>query len=251
MENLDRRIPDIAKAIDGGNIRSAIQHLQSLRNRTTWENQNEAALWAHRELEKIGLEVRMHSYEWDGKTWTNVIAKKNGRKQSEDIIMAIAHIDSKSSDLDAVAPGADDDASGVAVLIETARILKETPLQRTVMFCIFSNEDRGCIGSRSFVRQVKNDGLGIKGVINLDILGYNRPSSPIYLSALQAQNSYKEKLKSFSKMIVNYILGMIEGRDRLKIAGRVEDKTLVTLVSEMVRESSGLSVKEVISDDCG
>lgn len=251
LENRDVKIPEVLKTIDGGNIRYTIQHLQSLKNRTTWEEQNEAALWAYEKLENIGLDLSMHRYEWEGKAWPNIIAEIKGKDQPEDIIMAIAHIDSKSSDIEVGAPGADDDATGVAVLIEAAKILKEISLQRTVMLCIFSNEDRGCIGSKTFARQARNDGLKIEAVINLDILGYNRPSSPFYLSAVQTQRINKEKIKSSGKMILNYILGVIEGKDIVKIAGRVKDQELVRLTSEVVRKSTSLRVKEIISNDCG
>jgi Zn-dependent M28 family amino/carboxypeptidase len=165
--------------------------------------------------------------------------------------MLIVHVDSISDTSETVAPGADDNASGVAVLLETARILKEIPLERSIVFGAFTNEERCRRGSRSYVRLAKKDELNIKAVINLDILGYNRPAWPFYWDAVMAQNTLKHKVKAILKMARNYFLGMIYGKDVMQVAGRDSDQKLVTTTSKILREVSKLKVKEVVSDDGG
>jgi hypothetical protein len=72
-----------------------------------------------------------------------------------------------------VGPGADDDASGIAVLLESARVLSERPLPATVVFVAFTGEESGLLGSREFVRRAVADSLKIAGVLNNDMMGWS------------------------------------------------------------------------------
>jgi Zn-dependent M28 family amino/carboxypeptidase len=198
-----------------------------------------------------GLEVNIHTYPFDGRTWPNVSAEIRGTKYFEQVIMVIAHIDSISDHPHKAAPGADDDGSGVAVLVETARILKKIPMDRTVIFTVFTNEERGTLGSKSYVRQVRKEGLDIKAVINLDILAYNRPERLFDLKEVWARGSLKEKVKSAMRMVRNYLIGRMEGKDVVKVAGRIANQELVALTSKIIRKSGDLKVKEVVDNHCG
>jgi Zn-dependent M28 family amino/carboxypeptidase len=233
------------------NLKETITHLQSYGNRSTWEKQWEAAYWVSDEFKNIELDVSIHNYGFDGRVWPNVISKIKGKERGEEVIMLTAHIDSISDNPQNIAPGADDNASGVAVLVKTARVLKETPMDRTIMFAIFTNEERGTAGSRAFARQVKNSGVNIKAVINLDILGYNRPAWPFYWDAVQSHATLKHKVKAIIRMARNYLAGLIKGKDVVKVAGREPNRELVAVTSRMIRKTTSLKVKELVSDDCG
>jgi hypothetical protein len=233
------------------NIKSIIEKLENYGERSSWEKQNEAILWAKSLFDKLGMDSWIETYEKDGKIWPNLFARIKGRKNPSELIMVIAHIDSISDDPEKGAPGADDNGSGVAVLLETARILTEVSLDRTVMFAIFTNEEPGAAGSKNYARQAKYNGLNIELVINLDILGYNRPTSPLYWSAVTSQPLWKQKAKTIIRMAQTFFAGFLKGRDLIKVAGREADRRFVYTTSKIIRQSAGLKVEELVSDDCG
>jgi hypothetical protein len=79
-----------------------------------------------------------------------------------------------SSHYDSVAtgPGADDDSSGTAALLETARLLAKHPQPATIVFASFTGEEAGLIGSREFVRQAVANNVRIVGALNNDMVGW-------------------------------------------------------------------------------
>ncbi|MEQ8673120.1 MAG: M20/M25/M40 family metallo-hydrolase [Aggregatilineales bacterium] len=107
----------------------------------------------------------------------NVVGVLNGTEAGAGIIVVGAHYDSRTDDpTDAVgfAPGADDNGSGVAAVIELARILGRNPMRSTVIFVLFTSEEVGRQGSREFVSQYINGlGLGdqVTAMLNLDTIG--------------------------------------------------------------------------------
>jgi hypothetical protein len=249
--NLSVKINENIANINAHNLWNTVLHLQAYGDRSTWEKQWETALWISSQLEQFGLEVSLPTYEFNGKIWPNVFAKVKGEGKGSEALMLIAHLDSISRRSDGIAPGADDDASGIAVLLEIARISKELDLNRTLMFGIFSNEEVGKVGSRNYASSAKKQGLNIKAVINLDILGYNRPKFPFYyFNAVLAQGTWKHKAKSVIRMTQNFFSGIKEGKDMIKVAGRKMDRDLVETISNTMRESANLRIKQVVQDDC-
>jgi|GEM_PF-444837 len=119
-------------------------------------------------------------------TLHNVIAEKTGTLHPEDIYIICAHYDSivwiegdPSSSYNH-APGADDNATGTAAVIEAARLLKDEELPYTVRFILFSGEERGLHGSRHYAVEARKRGDNILGVLNVDMIGYhNRNTSQL------------------------------------------------------------------------
>ncbi len=116
-------------------------------------------------------------YRGSTTTQTNVLAYLSGAGgRVNQVIVVGAHYDSISEYADATspAPGADDNASGVAVMLECARLLAQTPAQEraTVIFAAFSGEEVGMVGSRAFLEDVvQGDNLDMRAMINLDMVG--------------------------------------------------------------------------------
>ena len=81
--------------------------------------------------------------------------------------MVSSHYDSV-----AIGPGADDDTSGTAALLETARILAGHPQPATIVFASFTGEEAGLLGSREFVRRAVADKVRIVGALNNDMVGW-------------------------------------------------------------------------------
>jgi hypothetical protein len=98
---------------------------------------------------------------------SNVLATLKGTANPELIYVVSSHYDSVAS-----GPGADDDTSGTAALLETARIMARHPQPATIIFASFTGEEAGLIGSREFVRQAVANKLRIVGALNNDMVGW-------------------------------------------------------------------------------
>jgi hypothetical protein len=101
-----------------------------------------------------------------GKT-CNVIAKLPGTANPELIYVVSSHYDSV-----AIGPGADDDSSGTAALLEAARMLAQHPQPATIVFASFTGEEAGLLGSREFVRVAQAEKWQIVGALNNDMIGW-------------------------------------------------------------------------------
>jgi hypothetical protein len=104
----------------------------------------------------------------------NVVATIKGTADPDRIYIATGHYDSINSDnanatLDA--PGADDDASGVAVIMELARVLSQHPLEATVMLVAVQGEEQGLLGSRGLAEEAVAKKWNVEGMITNDIVG--------------------------------------------------------------------------------
>jgi Tol biopolymer transport system component len=97
----------------------------------------------------------------------NVVATLKGTVNPELIYVVSSHYDSV-----VVGPGADDDTSGTAALLEAARILAGHPQPATIIFASFTGEEAGLLGSREFVRRAVADKLNVVGALNNDMVGW-------------------------------------------------------------------------------
>lgn len=101
-----------------------------------------------------------------GKT-ANVVAKLTGTENPELVYVVSSHFDSVP-----IGPGADDDTSGTAALLEAARMLAKHPQPATIIFASFTGEEAGLLGSREFVRRAQAGKMNIVGVLNNDMIGW-------------------------------------------------------------------------------
>ncbi|HUY82242.1 MAG TPA: M28 family metallopeptidase [Acidobacteriaceae bacterium] len=109
---------------------------------------------------------------------TNVYAVLKGTDpaQAKRVLLVTGHYDSRdSSDADytKAAPGANDDASGVAVSLESARVLSKLKFPATLVFVAVAGEEQGLYGSAHLAKLAKSEGWQIEGVLNNDIVGGN------------------------------------------------------------------------------
>jgi len=112
-------------------------------------------------------------YQWfeprnalDGRT-ANVIATLRGTSDPDLVYVVSSHYDSVEA-----GPGADDDSSGTAALLEAARVLANHPLPATVVFASFTGEEGGLLGSREFVRRALAARMHVVGALNNDMVGW-------------------------------------------------------------------------------
>jgi len=105
---------------------------------------------------------------------TNVIATLRGSVTPERIYVVTGHYDSRVTDVmnaTADAPGADDDASGVAVIMEVARVLATRTPESTLVFAAVAGEEQGLYGSDHMAQQYKDAGADVQGAFSNDIVG--------------------------------------------------------------------------------
>ncbi len=107
----------------------------------------------------------------------NVVATLKGTDPADDRIFIISgHLDNmRSSVMDRTgdAPGANDDASGVAALMECARIMSRHSFPATILFVAFSGEEQGLLGANFMAEKAKRQNWNIEAILNNDIMGSN------------------------------------------------------------------------------
>jgi hypothetical protein len=108
-------------------------------------------------------------------TMKNVLGTLNGTDPNDKrIILISGHLDSRNSDvMDSVgvAPGANDDASGVAVVIELARVMSQKKYPCTIVFMAVQGEEQGLVGARHMANKLKSSGQNLIAMFNNDIVG--------------------------------------------------------------------------------
>jgi photosystem II stability/assembly factor-like uncharacterized protein len=104
--------------------------------------------------------------------WNNVEAVKKGVTRPDEVYILCGHYDAISEDPWNRAPGAEDNASGAAGVLEAAEVLATCRLDRTVKFLAFSGEEEGLLGSHAYAREEYNAGADILGVFNMDMISY-------------------------------------------------------------------------------
>ncbi len=129
---------------------------------------------------EAGLQSSRHSYA--GGRYHNLIAEVSGRSKADEIIIIGAHYDTVW-----LSPGADDNASGVAVMLELAHAFTVLQPERTVRFIAFANEENpfaetDAMGSRVYVRDIHTKDENVVAMFSLEMLGYysDAPGSQKY-----------------------------------------------------------------------
>lgn len=141
-----------------------------------------AAAYIEGELESLGFAVASQEFQVQGQRCRNLIVSISGSNTDAGELVLGAHYDTHPG-----TPGADDNASGVAVLIELARLAARAEFQRTVRFVAFANEEApwfgtDAMGSQVYARGAKTRRAQIDGMISLEMVGYytERPGSQSY-----------------------------------------------------------------------
>lgn len=105
-------------------------------------------------------------------TGTNVIFDQRGTTRPNQKFILCAHYDDMPAN-SSLAPGADDNASGTAAVLEAARIFHSFQFPYTVTFALWDEEEQGLIGSRHYAQLARARGDSILGVINMDMIGFD------------------------------------------------------------------------------
>jgi Zn-dependent M28 family amino/carboxypeptidase len=156
------------------NIDRWINDLTSFHNRhTKSQNIDKVAYWLGNQLKQFGYNdsASYHEYTEDGYQLKNVICHKQGT--SSKILLFCAHYDTilmrNFEDIESRAPGADDNASGVSVLLEVSRIISKLDFEYSIRFAFFSGEEQGFWGSKQYAEYIKDKKEDLYAVVNLDM----------------------------------------------------------------------------------
>jgi len=177
---------DILDEISAENLASTVESLQSFGSRAfVLPSTDQVAAYLASEFASMGLEVREQEFPVGDSTSKNIIAWKNGTDPERAQVLLGAHYDSENrfaTDFflaeSLLAPGADDDASGVAVLMEAARLVSMTAMASTVKFVAFGAEEvgydssGGLVGSTYYANEEALAGVEYRATIILDMVGY-------------------------------------------------------------------------------
>jgi hypothetical protein len=141
----------LIESVSAADMMTTVGDLQAFGSREFHlESSHEAAEYIYGRLVETGLAVEYQEFELDGINISNVVAVKEGDDPDAGCFLFGAHYDSENRLVDSLsaaenitAPGADDDASGVAAVIELARLLSDVALRNTVKFVAFAAEEYG------------------------------------------------------------------------------------------------------------
>ena len=188
------------KAISGEvsetNLHAYVEKMVSFGTRSTISDQTSpvrgigaARKWVESEFRKIGdacggcLEHALPSDTVTGARYpkptlvVDVVAIQRGTVEPNRVIIIQGHLDSRNSTNENVtddAPGANDDASGVAAVIESARILSKQKFSATIVYAALSGEEQGLSGGTILAAYAKSQGWQVAAVLNNDIIGNSR-----------------------------------------------------------------------------
>ena len=131
--------------------------------------------WLVLQLESLpGLTVATESFQVGGTTAWNVIATLRGSLHGEDLFIVGGHYDATSEAPQTAAPGAEDNASGCAGVLEMARIFTAHPPPATILFICYSGEEQGLHGSTDHASELVDLGLDdqVRAVLIMDMVGF-------------------------------------------------------------------------------
>lgn len=133
---------------------------------------NETASYIEGSLVSAGYRVERQAFDFRGERYFNIIAEIEGRDNTKRPLVIGAHYDTVVG-----TAGADDNASGIAVLIEAARLYASSPSERGMIFVAFSLEEppvfmTSRMGSFVYARSLRERSVSIEGMVSLEMLGY-------------------------------------------------------------------------------
>ena len=168
-------VQDLVDMVDGDRWFADVVVLASYNRFTYTAGIHDARDWLVSQLQSLpGLQVTTSSFGVRGAIAYNVLATLVGRERPDDWYIIGGHYDSTSEIPLLAAPGAEDNASGCAGVLEMARIFTAHPPEATVMFICYSGEEQGLFGSEDHVGDLiaAGDLSKVKSVLNLDMIGY-------------------------------------------------------------------------------
>jgi Zn-dependent M28 family amino/carboxypeptidase len=183
----DARLRAIVAPVSAARMKATVEKLVNFGTRHTLSSQTDpkrgigAALnWAEGEFKSFGLPTVRPCDTFQGErvpTPTRIcdaVAIQRGTERPNDVVIITGHIDSRVSDVmnaNAFEPGANDDGSGSAAVIEAARVLSKRKFPGTIVYSLDSGEEQGLYGAKVIAAYAKAQGWNVIANLNNDIIG--------------------------------------------------------------------------------
>ena len=168
--------------------------------------------WIETQFNGLGLAVTAPAFTMPGSgggqiSVNNVIGKWTGSLHPDEWIVVGGHYDSRNSSLSSIVntPGAEDNASGCAGVIELARALVPVQPERSILFMCYAGEEQGLYGSKAHVQalQASGDLAKVQAVITMDMIGYSADSQLDVL--FESSATWTAYLNQFAAAAATYV----------------------------------------------
>ncbi len=170
---MDGFVADIVSIVDETSFQTTIQDMQDCLTRySSTDGYDTAALYVQDRFGDYGIPAELQYFDMGSYDCENVIGEIQGIEDSTKIVIICGHLDSTSPQSTTNAPGADDNASGSAAVVEAARAMSGFYFANTVRFVCFGGEEQGLYGSAYYADQCAAAGDDIIAVLNFDMILY-------------------------------------------------------------------------------
>jgi hypothetical protein len=169
----DPFVQALVEAVSADSLLAVVRFLQDFGSRRSPEPEcflaadSLAAMLRRHGIPEVSL-FDFYPYSWSD----NVVGVQPGHGAGDELYIICGHYDSFSHGADA--PGADDNGTGTAAVIEAARILGRQQFEATIIYLAVSGEEQGLVGSEAWAAAARARNLDIRGVLNLDMIGWHR-----------------------------------------------------------------------------
>jgi hypothetical protein len=169
-------VENLVSKVTRASLEANLTHLAAFPTRySTSTHYANAATWARNQLQALHYTTRLQTIMVNGSRSRNIIADKKGDAAGRhEVILITAHLDSINiqGGPAAPAPGADDNGSGSAGLLEIARAFADHRIEHDLRFILFGGEEEGLFGSQQYVAKLSaSEKRRIRAVINMDMIG--------------------------------------------------------------------------------
>ncbi len=193
------------------------------------ERLSKAAEFIEGEMRALGLTVVSQTYQSEGSSVRNLVAEQPGGDPTKPCIVLGAHYDTVPA-----TPGADDNASGVAGLIELARLLKFYPNNRTIKFVAFTHEEppyfyTSQMGSRHYAKALKRQGEKVLVMFSLEMIGYAGEQYP----------------QNYPFLLLRQIYGYPKCGNFIGLVGNLRTMRLLKIVRGAMRQACSIRVESL------
>jgi hypothetical protein len=212
-------IPQMLRQVDAHRIEKTVRTLVSFGTRNTLSAQDDpkrgigaARDWLYEQFQEVAktsdgrMTVELQTFEQAPGRFpriaaptkvTNIVATLHGSQPeaADRTYVVSGHYDSMCTrpiDADCDAPGADDDASGVAVALESARVMASHKFNATIVFMAVAGEEQGLVGSTYFAEQAKQKNLDIDAMFTNDIVGNGKKSLRVFSEGVPSNESAED-----------------------------------------------------------
>jgi len=215
--------PDLCKP----NLSRLAEHLRRVTGERNFQTSPSSLIrtqsYLQEELESYGFEIHREPFFFSGQTFSNLVAHLAFDPNRPRLLVG-AHFDSVSG-----SPGADDNASGVAAFLETARLFAQGRTgKNAVEFVAFNLEEFGMIGSQAYVQKLKKEKVPLSGMLSLEMVGYT------------SKDKGSQKMPSFLKLFYP------DAGDFIGLVANTTSTGLLKQVEPIFRSVEALPVESLV-----